>query len=128
MSEPIRIVVPFDPSRLSANQRLHWRERAKRTQAVRVAARYCWALAGEPRAAGKVRVSMVVRRGRKLDEDNAISGSKAVRDALFNGAVTPRDSQDWVTLGSIEFQCGKRWERCPEVEFVIEPVLQDLGG
>jgi hypothetical protein len=122
--EPIRIVVPFDAHRLSNNQRLHWRERHRRTQAVKQAARYCWLSAGSPQAHGPVRVSMIVRRGRVIDLDNAITGTKAARDALFVKAITPDDGPKWVELGSVRVESGKRYAEAPEVEFVIEELGQ----
>lgn len=119
-SDPIRITVPFDPHRLSSNQRLHWGERARRTQAVRTAARWAWRQAGEPQMDGPVRVSMLVRRGRPIDADNAVSGSKAARDALFVKGITPDDSPQWVTLGEVSFETGAWWRDRPEVVFTVE--------
>jgi hypothetical protein len=120
MSEPIRITVPFDPHRLSLNARLHWRARKRLNDAAKEAAVYGWMLAGQPKAEGPVRVSLIVRRGRRLDIDNAITGTKACRDALFKGRVTPDDSPRWVTLGECQQECGKVWRGREECVFVIE--------
>lgn len=122
MSEPLRISVRFDPNRLSLNQRLHWRERHRRNRAVKDAARLAWMQAGQPRFEGPVRVSMVVRRGRTIDHDNAITGTKAARDALFNDGIVPDDSPAWVTIGECRQEAGKAWKERPEVEFIIERV------
>jgi hypothetical protein len=124
-SEPLTITVRFDPHRLSLNQRLHWRERARRNRAVKDVARLAWAQAGRPAFEGPVRVSMLVRRGRQIDSDNAITGTKAARDALFNRAITPDDSPRWVTLGECRQECGKAWKDAPEVVFTIEPIGEE---
>jgi Holliday junction resolvase RusA-like endonuclease len=124
----IRITVPFDAHRLSLNQRLHWRERHRRNQAVKEAARFAWMQAGCPRVAGPVRVSMVVRRGRSIDVDNAITGTKAARDALFCHAITEDDNPRFVTLGECRQEVGKAWKERPEVEFIVEPLSAPPAG
>lgn len=118
----LEITVPFDAHRLSLNQRLHWRERHRRTQAVKEAARWAWKAAGCPQSPVPVRVSMIVRRGRTIDHDNAITGTKAARDGLFNGAITPNDGPQWLTLGAVTQEVGKQWRGKPEVVFIIEPL------
>lgn len=116
----IRITVPFDPSLLSNNQRLHWAERQRRTRAVRDTARLCWLQAGSPQAAGPVRVSLIVRRGRKMDADNLLTGCKGAADALFKQAVTPDDGPRWLSWGEVEQETGKQYALKPEVIFIIE--------
>lgn len=116
----IRITVPFDPSLFSLNERLHWRARYQRNKPLKELTRACWLAAGAPRATGRVRVSMIIRRGREIDDDNAITGTKVARDALFNDAITPDDSRKWVRLGEVDQQAGKAWKERPEVEFIIE--------
>ena len=125
MSEPIRIVVKVDPSRTSLNQRLHWRARKQRNDYAKEAARLAYAVAGRPTASGPVRVSVVVRRGRVIDRDNARSGLKAVFDSLFcakrNGeGITPDDGPQWVHEGPLTFECGAVWRGREEVELLIE--------
>ena len=120
------IIVPFDPHRTSLNQRLHWRERCRRNQAAAEAAHYGWAKAGRPYTERRVRVSVLVRRGRVLDRDNVIAGLKPVADLLFSRrhgiAMTPDDGPQWVEWGSVEFETGKRWRDRPEVVLVVEEV------
>lgn len=116
----LRIVVRFDPSRLSLNQRLHWATRKRRNDAAKAAALFAWAHAGCPVADGPVVVSAIVRRGRTIDNDNAITGLKPALDALFKGAITPDDSTRWVRIGSVTQKTGARWRGAEEVEFIIE--------
>jgi len=65
---------------------------------------------------------MIVRRGRMIDQDNAIGGSKPLRDGIFNDGLTPDDSPKWVKLGGVEFEVGKQWKDRPEVIFIVEPI------
>jgi hypothetical protein len=120
-TEPhIWISVPWDAGRLSPNKRLHWGHRARVAKVALQTAQLAWRQAGSPRAKGRVRVNVSIRRGRVMDEDNALGGLKAVFDGLFKGCVTPDDSARWVTLGRIEQQTGKAWGKAPEVVFIIE--------
>lgn len=124
VSKPLaRITVPWDVQRTSPNQRQHWRQRAKLTKLARDRARLAWAVAGRPQVPAEalpVRVSLIVRRARVIDEDNAISGSKALRDGLFNDALTPKDSQQFVKIGSVTFETGREWKGREECIFVVE--------
>lgn len=126
--EPIRIVVPFDPSRLSLNQRLHWRERKRRNDQAKLVARLAWNQAGQPKLDRRARVSIIVRRGRTIDADNALSGCKPVIDSLFcgrrwpSGAILPDDGPEWLELTIPRQEPGKAYRDRPEVEFVIEPL------
>jgi hypothetical protein len=113
------IVVPFDPNRLSLNQRLHWRERKRRNDAAKDAAAFGWLKVGRPRLEVPVDVEIVVKRGRVLDPDNAQAGCKPIIDALFKNAVTPDDSQQWVRFTGTRVESGKRWKGREEVEFRI---------
>lgn len=133
MGGVIRIVVKCDPARTSPNQRLHWAERHRRNDAARAAARAGWMQAGCPVATGRVRVSFIVRRGRKLDADNALAGCKPIIDALFGmrrrpgrptnpGLVTTDDSPRWLELGEVRQETGARWRHRAEVEVVIESI------
>ena len=116
------ITVPFDPSKLSANQRLHWGKRRKLALPVRLAAGAAWCAAGRPRANRPVRVSLTIRRDRALDYDNALSGCKVALDELFVGRVTRDDGPKYLTIGSITQETGSQWNGREEVSFLIEEV------
>lgn len=116
----IRITVPIDPNLTSPNHRLHWGERARRNTRARELARLAWLAAGGPVAAGPVRVSVIIRRERALDPDNAVSCLKPLIDGIFREGVTPDDSARWIAHGAIVQERGKRWRGREEVEFVIE--------
>lgn len=123
MSEAIRITCRFDVNRCSPNLRQHWRVRAKHTKAAREAGRQAWLEAGSPVASGPVRVSLLVRRARKLDQANLWSACKGLLDGVFVGALTPDDGERWVKLGSVTQESGKAWKLREECVLVVEPLL-----
>lgn len=119
-----RIVVPVDPIRLGHNARLAKDPRVAHQMRVRMtrndvsAGRTMWQAAGRPTASGPVRVSVIYRRCNPLDQANVWDGLKAAMDGLFNQALTPNDSDQWVHLGEVRFEERDR----PEVEFIIEEI------
>jgi hypothetical protein len=117
--ELCRIIVPGDIGLVTTNQRIDPLERSKRNRRLRESAHGAWLEAGRPRAAGKVKVHVTVRRAAWLDGDNAVGGCKAMRDALFNQAITPNDSDRYVELGQVTQQVGPMWATLEEVEFVV---------
>jgi hypothetical protein len=118
---PLSITVAMDPADTSQNQRLHWAVLARRKKRHQAAALVAWLAAGRPRLRRKVRVSVIVRRGRKMDDDNIIGGLKAARDFLFGGGrITPSDSPEWVEMGTVTQQTGIQWRDRAHVVFVIE--------
>jgi hypothetical protein len=128
MAEPIVITVSFDPQSLSPNQRIHWRERARRTKAARALALWKWALAKRPVADGPVEVSLLVRRGRLIDPDGALAGCKPILDGLLSqkrnhgDGVTPDDSAAFVRYLPVEFETGREWQGREQVVVTIVPV------
>jgi hypothetical protein len=67
---PLVITVPWDPARTADNalRRMHWAARGRLHATARETARLCWLQAGSPRAAGKVRVSLTIRREGRSSE------------------------------------------------------------
>lgn len=129
MAEPIRIVIQWDISKTSHNQRLHWRERHKRWNAAKVAGYLGWLKAGSPTLRVPVKVSLISRRGRALDAANVADGSKACLDGALVGALLPDDSPRWVReVHVLEQQTGKQWKGREELELVIEPLEEDRAG
>lgn len=124
MSSPeIRITIPGDPYLTSQNRVVryrHWGARKRLYSEARQKARACWLAAGKPTAPGKVRVSVLVRRGKVLDESNVWSGLKPWLDGLFVEGITPDDSPRYVQLGEIRQETGQAWCHRPEVQFLIE--------
>ena len=92
----IRIVVPVDPQKTSPNKRMHWGQLARAKQAARQAAHLSWIAAGKPRMGKPVLVTVVIRRGRSIDPDNALAACKPLIDGLFNAAFTPEDTEAWI--------------------------------
>ncbi len=120
------IRVPFDVQRVSPNQRLHRHERARRVRAARAAALIAWRQAGFPRMAGPAVVSVVIRRGRPLDHDNAVACLKPLLDQLLcaraNGGegILEDDRPAVMTLGEVRQETGGKWRHLPEVEVQVE--------
>ena len=125
--DPIRITVSFDVGRLAPNRRLHWTERATLEKTARAAAFFAWHTAGSPVVQGAIRVSLTVRRVRKLDPTAVLAGFRAVENGLFcrarNGwGVVQDDSAAFIEYGEIRQETGHRWRGHEEVEVEIQPI------
>lgn len=121
--ERIILVVPFDLRRLSPNKthRMHWAVLMglKRGSARFIVAAY--RVAGQPKMAPPVRLTLIVRRGRRIDDDTAISAMKWVRDSLATCLGYKSDGPNWMSMGEVRYECGKRWKDAPQFELWIEP-------
>ncbi len=118
--EEVRLIVPWDPARLSPNLRLQPSERRRRERASAVAASFARRWAGDPRLEGPVVVRYVVRRARAMDDDNAEAALKHVRDALFNRkrngeGITLDDSPARLSSLGVTFEIAPRYKRREEV-------------
>jgi hypothetical protein len=74
-----------------------------------------------------VRLHALIRRGRRVDDDNMWGALAPVRDALCNSrkdpagwGVTPDDTPQWVKIGSLEQEIGPQWTGKEEVLLVLE--------
>ena len=125
MTEPIRIVVLGDNAPMSANRtrKLHWSALHRLQNAAKLRAHTAWICARKPSLMGPwpVRVEVTIRRGRKMDRDNAVSSLKAVIDGLFKGKVTPDDSEAFLDMRTPVQETGAQWIGREEVEFTIWP-------
>lgn len=118
----ITITVPIDPNRCSPNRyKRNWRAKAAEAKAARTAARLTWLAAGSPTMDRPVEVTLLIRRGRKIDPDNALACCKHLLDGLFNDAVTPRDTESWVRYVEVRQETGQRWALRPEVVVIVRP-------
>lgn len=117
----IMLTVPFDVGRCSPNRRLHWAARAREVRHARTAATLAWRAAGSPKLAGPVDVSILVRRGRRLDPDNLLASCKGALDGLFCGAITPDDSEAWIRYVGVRQETGQHWATRPEVVVTVTP-------
>lgn len=124
MSEELaRITVPWDVAKTADNRTRrggHWSQRHRVMKQARELARWCWLQADSPKAAGKVRVSLIVRRGRVMDTCNIVGGAKPLLDGLFTNAIVPDDSPKWLELGSVRQESGAVWKGKECVVFVVE--------
>ncbi len=74
---------------------------------ARTAARYAWIEAERPRMTGPARLTLIVRRGMKTDDDAMISGAKEIRDEIGKCLGYPSDR--WIMQGPVRFECGRQW-------------------
>ena len=86
-------------------------------------AQLAWFAGGRPTVEHPVRVEYLIRRGRVLDRDGAVAGLSRIRDALFNDAITPRDSDTWIVEEKITWDTGDHWKGQEEVVVVVSPRL-----
>jgi hypothetical protein len=124
MSEIARIVVPWDVQRLSPNRRVHFLARAVLVKAARAAAKLAWLDAGSPFMDGPVEVSLIIRRGRPIDPDNALAGAKSILDQLLTiqhggCGMVEDDSAKFVRYAPVQFETGREWIGREEVVVVI---------
>jgi hypothetical protein len=102
-------ILEFDYRRppLTANQRLHWRERADRTAGVRTSARY---LARRIPFLGRCEVALVwvVTDRRRRDADNIVPTLKAMCDGLVDAGVVSDDTPDLMVKRMPEIRMGTR--------------------
>jgi hypothetical protein len=116
-----RITVLWDPNRYNPNRlgRMHAAAKTRLKNAARDRAALCYGACGRPKAGGPVDVEIVLRRGRALDDDNAVAALKPVRDVLFNDAITPDDSERWVRYLPVRQEIAAAWKGREEVVFVV---------
>lgn len=98
------IVVKVHPANyLSANDRMHWAEKARRTKALRSLAAHAWRKAGQPQ---HQRVHCTILIGypdrRKRDAHNLMPTAKALIDGMVHPApgvrgLLPDDSDIFIT-------------------------------
>lgn len=114
----IRIVVPVDVGNANPNRLRTVRKKIHVRKTHKEAAQWAWVAAGRPVfTAFPITVNVTIRRGREMDQDNAVASLKGVMDGLFKNAITPDDAQKYVLLGTIRQEISKEWKRKPEVEF-----------
>src|SRR5438045_1127925 len=128
MAQRFSFTIPGDSNCLSPNKRLHWRAEAAlkkrwRSYAFLEVSDALNRGAVQP-FTGRVRVSFVIRRGRKIDPDNAAS-SKALKNAL-DGAVEAGliadDSLMFCERGDVTQETDKRYRERPELQVIFEGI------
>lgn len=127
---PWVFVAWWDPAKSSPNKlrRLNHFAQAQVRKAARAAGYAAWQGAGSPRETRMVVVSVLVRRGRKMDQlnlwgclkeilDGALVGRFHGRaeDRIFYPAMLPDDSERFATVGDVGQQTGPEWDDDPHV-------------
>lgn len=122
----VSLIVPGDIVKdLSPNKHVGWRGKMTKAKLWRFGTKAQWVLAGCPRFKPPVAVKIIVRRGRRVDDDNLVSSCKHARDGLWGvDCMLPADDKRYISSYEVVQQTGGRWGLFPEVEIQItgEPV------
>jgi crossover junction endodeoxyribonuclease RusA len=104
---PEQYAIRFDYDRppLTANQRLHWRERATRTAAIRSTTRF---MAHRIPELGRCEVELtwIVTDRRRRDADNIVPTLKAMCDGLVDAGVVSDDTPNLMVKRMPEIRIG----------------------
>jgi hypothetical protein len=128
----IEVEISGDANNLSPNKRLnHWavsHRKAKWRGHSKLVAESLITRA-DPRPLGRVRISFVVRRARRLDPDNAASSQalKAIVDGFRDAGLLKDDTADYCERGSVTQEIGKQYKLCPSVIVRLE-ACEQAGG
>jgi len=124
-----------DANELSWNKRSHWRKVHSLKKQWRERARLSLALTpGVEPVQGRVRVSYILRRGRRLDPDNAASTGvlKVLLDSIVEAGLLKDDTLLYCTRGEVTQEVGKQYRECPSVVVILEEIedarTQEGGG
>ena len=117
------LVFPWPRPLLSANDRLHWAQKARVTRTIRGMTCLLARSARIP-TVGHVTVRLVweVRDNRRRDEDNAYPTFKAMCDGLVDAGVVPDDTPAFMT------KLGPVIRRAERARVLLEVDFTDLGG
>lgn len=95
------IILPFPPSELSPNRRLHWAQLAKAKKQYRQA---CWAVTKakpiQPFNDGKLRLELVfyLPNRRSIDRDNLLARMKSGIDGMADALIVNDKRFDPITV------------------------------
>lgn len=99
----LTLAVPYDRPPLTANQRMHYMQRARLTRALRDGANTAVKAASTPEQRAswplpRVRVQLVwnVTDRRRRDEDNIVPTLKPICDGLVDAGVVPDDTPEYM--------------------------------
>ncbi len=128
MGQRYSFQIPGDANLLSPNARMHWRSEAALKKRWRSLAFLEVASALNSGAMkpfhGRVSVSFVVRRGRKVDADNASSSGalKALLDGVVEAGLIADDSLLFCERGSVTQETNRKYKERPEVLVTVEEI------
>ena|GEM_PF-3757105 len=130
MSGRLEITIAGDSNELGPNAST--RNPGKKMRLVkkwREKARLLYLNSGAIAFHGRVQVSFIVRRGRRVDADNARSSlaMKACIDGFVDAGMVPDDTTDFVLCGQVKQEIAKEWRDFPELLVIVEPA-GDRGG
>ncbi len=124
----LTFVIPFDVSRLGANETRRMRpghiRRVKNL--AKDAATLIWRAASSPVWNVPVLVDLTIQRAHAMDPDSLIGACKDLIDALFVGRITPDDSERWVRYGQVAQEIAPEWRGREQVVIRVRP--QEAGS
>lgn len=125
------LYAPWDPEPRAANKTRgkHWGQRAHESEDAAVVALWTMRAAGEPMFAIPVDVETLVFRAAEMDDDNAISGLKPLRDHLVRRGLLPDDSPQWWRNAGVWMHANSAYRQAWTVLIVREradPVAEQL--
>lgn len=123
MSDSIEIIVQYDIGKLSPNKkaRMVLMQLVRIKNSAKAAAALAWRRAGSPVAPGPVTVDLTICRARRLDPGALIDAFKYCADQLFVKAITPDDSDRWLSYGEVCQEIARCWKGCEQVIVTIRP-------
>lgn len=115
---PGDIVKELGPNALMS---AHWAEKGRRVERWKLAAWLVWREAGAVQFDRRVHITFCIRRGRTVDQDNALASCKAALDGLRGPErMIPDDSEKWIASLSVIVTSGKVYRENPEVLVSVE--------
>lgn len=126
----IELEVAGDSNNLGPNKKHHWRSRNRLLQQWREKAHVIArnemnrGLAKPPQS--RVQISFTVRRGRRLDPDNAASSLalKGIVDGLRDAGLLADDTAKYCERGAVLQEISKEYKQRPSVVVRLEPLDQ----
>jgi hypothetical protein len=124
----IELEIPGDANELSPNKRMHWRKEHKLKSEWRGRSHLITALAMREGSVNppqrRVRVSFILRRGRRLDPDNAAStrALKSLVDGLRDAGLLKDDTEQYCERGSVRQEIGREYRLRPSVLVILEEI------
>lgn len=124
--EPRSVILTLsgDSDNLSPNARMNRGKKLRLVKEWREKARWS-ALCLDPTPfEGTVVISFVIRRGRLLDDCNAVGSIalKSIVDGLRDAGLIKGDTLAFMRRGKVEQVAGPPWRLFPEVEVKIEEI------
>lgn len=114
------MILPLELERppLTANQRMHWRQKAEITRAVRQLGYIAVLDLPKNQARISVGLTWVVKDARRRDVDNIVPTLKALCDGIVDAGVVPDDTPEFMVKTMPEIRLDRTVQ--PHLELIVE--------